>query len=190
MDIKKIRGNLFRFVIIPVGCFFYFLGLNEYGRTYRKNHPEKAIVHETAQQLNEGWKYHEGNNPQWATPQFNDSSWASVHSDSMPAWYKGQEGWFRLRFKVDSVLLKSSLSLVLNQKGASEIYFDGEKIADFGRVSSQESGEEIINPGALPLNVQLHNTAFHTIAIRYSNMHFKGSGATQDEFFPGIPVEN
>ncbi len=186
MDRKKVRSFLLRFVFIPLASFFYFWGLNEYGKAYRRTHKESGVKQITEQQLSTGWKFHEGNDQDWAIPQFNDSLWVTVKPDSMPSWYKGQSGWFRLRLKVDSALLKNSLSLVMNQKGASEVYFDGEKIADFGNVSPQKSTEATINPGVLPLNVQLRSRALHTIAIRYSNMHFTESEASSDEFSPGF----
>lgn len=31
--------------------------------------------------LNKGWKYHSGDNPEWANPNFNDTKWDNINPD-------------------------------------------------------------------------------------------------------------
>ena len=56
--------------------------------------------------LEQGWKYHNGDNQAWANPDFDDSSWETMESTKLlpgqvphPGW-EGI-GWFRLHFKLD-----------------------------------------------------------------------------------------
>ena len=54
------------------------------------------------------WKYHPGDNPDWAAPEFDDTSWEVADSRLLPgqksrANWQGT-GWFRMRLAVDPAL--------------------------------------------------------------------------------------
>ncbi len=164
--------KILRAILISVGLFFYFWGLSYYGSRYRNDHKEVVSFQKSDTALVSGWKFHLGDNPQWASPDVNDSAWATVSTDSLPGSYKGEIAWFRLHLKADSIFLNKSAAFFIRHFGASEIYLDGFQIASFGKVSPEKDKEKSIDPNNLPVNINFYGNASHLIAIRYSNLHF------------------
>ncbi len=123
------------------------------------------------------WKYHPGDNPEWASPTFDDTEWASGGTlDTLVLQNKKFEsewegiGWFRLHVSVpDKQLWNTPLALqVVYHAGASEIYLDGELIYEFGTVGTQKEEEEPYwerNPQVITFS----GKSDHVIAVRYSN---------------------
>ena len=58
--------------------------------------------------LNKGWKFHPGDDPQWAKPGYDDATWQPVDPTldlhKVPIVKKAGIGWFKLKIKVDSSL--------------------------------------------------------------------------------------
>ena len=135
---------------------------------------------EAGTSLHGSWKYHPGDNPEWASPTFNDASWESTDTlllqGSLPE--RGWEGigWFRLRLSVpDEKLQNMPLALqVTYQVGASEIYLDGNLIYKFGTVGTQK-GEEEPYWERDPQVISFSGKTDHLIAVRYSNFSFDES---------------
>ncbi len=120
------------------------------------------------------WKYRPGDNPEWASPTFDDTAWKSTSTllsrkELSENGWQGI-GWFRLRVSVpDERLWHTPLALhVLFQAGASEIYLDGELIYTFGTVGTRE-GEEKPYWKRDPQVISFSGKSDHLIAIRYSN---------------------
>ena len=120
------------------------------------------------------WKYRPGDNPEWASPTFDDTAWKSTSTllsrkELSENGWQGI-GWFRLRVSVpDERLWHTPLALhVLFQAGASEIYLDGELIYKFGTVGTRE-GEEKPYWKRDPQVISFSGKTDHLIAIRYSN---------------------
>ncbi|GAB3639434.1 ATP-binding protein [Spirosoma arcticum] len=90
--------------------------------------------------LDKGWKWHAGDNTDWARPEFNDATWESIDPTQdimdVPQLWKTNVGWFRLRFTVDSVMMAKSLAMLVQQTGASEIYLNGHLIGQFGEINN------------------------------------------------------
>ena len=123
------------------------------------------------------WKYHPGDNPEWASPTFDDTAWKSASTllsrrELSENGWQGI-GWFRLRVSVpDQQLWNMPLALhVLFQTGASEIYLDGELIYTFGTVGTRE-GEEKPYWKRDPQVISFSGKSDHLIAIRYSNFSY------------------
>jgi len=122
------------------------------------------------------WKYHPGDNKEWANPAFDDSAWETVRTDLEPGslpenGWKGI-GWFRAHFHIDSTLWYQPLGLSVRQAGASEVYLDGVLICTFGEVGlvrSQMKHNRDNKPKAFSFDGK--NT--HVIAVRYSNYSFE-----------------
>ena len=121
------------------------------------------------------WKYRAGDDPNWANPQTDDTTWASVAPSSQPLIvmatnedWKGI-GWFRLPINIDESLVNHLLSLAIKQGGASEIYIDGNLVQSYGRVAASASEEETYNPEFIPFDFTFPQAGKHIIAIRYSN---------------------
>ena len=114
------------------------------------------------------WKYHPGDNPDWAAPEFDDTSWEVADSRLLPgqksrANWRGT-GWFRMRLAVDPALLDRPLGLFLRQSGAANIYLNGERIYQFAGSEPEEmSRRNVLKP------VLFQGKVDHVIAVRYSN---------------------
>jgi PAS domain S-box-containing protein len=131
---------------------------------------------DTAMLRGEKWKYHPGDNPAWADPDFDDTSWPEVNTEhldeSLPGGWKGI-GWFRLHVEVDSTLWDVPLGMVFAQTGASELYLNGRLVYSRGTVSRSHEDE------VLYLQSPDHSETFvfgprrhQVIAIRYSNASY------------------
>jgi len=125
------------------------------------------------------WTFHAGDDPQWAGPDVDDTSWARLDSAgtlliprtrSAIGW-EGM-GWFRLHIRLPAALLEQSLALMVTQRGASEIYVDGRRVHSLGRVGAPPENEERfrLDPG-WPEIIPVHfdDRPEHVIAVRYSN---------------------
>jgi len=135
---------------------------------------EKEI--KTGAPINEGSRFFAGDNPAFALPQFDDSSWKHVNFNSKKVYSwnpiklssenvskKNQIYWVRYYFKIDSTLLNQPLCLNISQLGASEIYLNGKKIESIGNIKSKEF--KIKNK--IPELFTLDNTDVNVLAIRF-----------------------
>ena len=120
------------------------------------------------------WKYRSGDNPEWASPTFDDTWWESTSTElslNEILWsgWKGI-GWFRLHLSVpDERLWHTPLALqVMYHAGASEIYLDGELIYTFGKVGTRKEEEEPYWERD-PQVISFSGKTDHVIAVRYSN---------------------
>ena len=82
--------------------------------------------------LDKGWKWHTGDNPDFAKADFDDSGQESIEPTkdikSLVLVDNAPLSWFRLKIEVDSALMGKSLALLVKQTGASEIYLNGVKL--------------------------------------------------------------
>lgn len=125
------------------------------------------------------WKYHRGDNAEWASPEFDDSEWETtstrLNPNNLPKSGWNGIGWFRLHLVVDSTLWNRPLALNVSQWGASEIYLDGRLVAQFGKVGSLKRDEEgylATNTDFLPPpKAIVFGKTNHVIAVRFSNFY-------------------
>ncbi|MCH8981649.1 hypothetical protein IH922_06495, partial [candidate division KSB1 bacterium] len=115
------------------------------------------------------WKYHPGDNEEWADPEFDDTSWELVRPGLKPnelpkSGWQGV-GWFRLHIVIDSTLFNKPLGLSISQAGASQLYLDGTLIYTFGEHSDDWTG--------VPKVLSFDGKKRHVIAVRYSNLSVK-----------------
>jgi hypothetical protein len=79
-------------------------------------------------QLTDGWRYQQGDNPEWANQQLDDSSWQSLpsqpESDSCAS-----ACWYRLRVQLPPHHAPLAILLVA-QKGVLESYIDGHRAGE------------------------------------------------------------
>ncbi|MYB65276.1 hypothetical protein F4X73_11355, partial [Candidatus Poribacteria bacterium] len=120
------------------------------------------------------WKYHPGDNPEWADPGYDDTDWESVNTllyqNALPESGWEGIGWFRLHFTVwDEQIKNMPLALyVAYQAGASEIYLDGKLLYSIGKVGTRKEEEKPYwerNPQV----IMFSGKTDHVIAVRYSN---------------------
>jgi two-component system NtrC family sensor kinase len=122
--------------------------------------------------LDKGWKWHAGDNPNWAKSDWDDSKWQAINPakdiHELTQVRMAQIGWFRLRFELDSNRLPQPVALVILQIGASEIYLDGRLLYRFGVVSGVSSQEQTLNVQAKMYSLPLSTEKTHQLSVRYS----------------------
>ena len=121
------------------------------------------------------WKYHPGDNPEWALPGFDDSVWDTMRtiintSDSLFQRWQGI-GWFRREIIIDSGLVNKTISLAIWHYGASQIYLNGKLIHEFGTVGKSLDDEKIYQRRNIPVALTFGNDTSYVLAVRYSNFH-------------------
>jgi len=122
--------------------------------------------------LDGDWKYHPGDDPGWADPAFDDSSWPEVSSgladpDRVPGGWPGI-GWFRRSVLLDQGAETKTIGVWTEQVGALELYVDGELAVSFGTVSADPKTERAVMPQILD-TVALTPGKTHVFAVRFSN---------------------
>ena len=121
--------------------------------------------------LDKDWKWHEGDNPEWAKPAFIDTSWNAINPANnitqLPHIKTDGIIWLRLRFKI-SGSFNHQLSLATEQSGASQIFLNGKKIKDYGVISNDRNEIKGFNPLNQPLLIYLDAVPVQTLAIRYA----------------------
>jgi len=122
--------------------------------------------------LSKAWRYHPGDDPAWADPAFDDSSWALVEPslrdlDAVPNGWPGI-GWFRRRVMLDPSVEDATIGVWAVQVGASELYIDGELAVRFGTVSADPETERAVSPQTFE-SVVLRPGEVHVFAVRFSN---------------------
>ncbi|WP_051884899.1 adenylate/guanylate cyclase domain-containing protein [Chryseobacterium luteum] len=126
--------------------------------------------------IDENSKFIAGDNPAFALPEFNDSSWKHINFNSKKVYSwnpmklnskkgskKDQIYWVRYYFKIDSAMTNESLCFDVKQLGASELYLNGNKIEGVGKI---KSGEFKIG-NRFPELFTLGNTKVNVLAIRF-----------------------
>jgi serine phosphatase RsbU (regulator of sigma subunit) len=122
--------------------------------------------------ITDGWRYHPGDDPGWADPGFDDSSWPTVSSalfepEALPGGWPGM-GWFRRRVMLADGMPTTALALRVEQRGASEVYLDGRLMVTAGTVSNDPAVERPVYPNDFG-GVAFEAGSVHILAVRYSN---------------------
>lgn len=150
--------------------------------SFAQNSFEKPRVYtkkeiKSGAKINEESKFYAGDNPAFASPTFNDSSWKHVNFNSKKvySWKKldsrkgskeDQIYWVRYYFKIDSASLNESLCFDITQLGASEIYLNGKKIESIGKIGNAKSREYKMKE-KIPTIFSFSNTEVNVLAIRF-----------------------
>ena len=116
------------------------------------------------------WKFHIGDNAQWAAPSYDDNSWDTIYSDMQKEADQKKftgSGWFRLHLKVAPSLFYRKFVFSMEQAGASEVYFNGKRIFQFGTVSG--TGHEVaFSPRTSTYFIEFGGDSNQVIVVRYS----------------------
>jgi len=123
--------------------------------------------------LDIGWKWQAGDNPDFAKPDFDDSSWERIDPTKnildIPQLWNSDIGWFRIKIDLDSSLLYKPSAIKVNQTGAADYFLNGVSIGGFGDLSNFPV--EIIAEQPLPgssLGLPITKTGVQTLAIRFA----------------------
>lgn len=137
--------------------------------------PQSVSVFETAPGfvLNTGWHWKAGDDAGWAATDYNDSAWHSVNPlldvhHSQPGLPKTGVFWLRLRFAIDSNIQKNQLALLIQQSGASEIYYNGKLLKQFGSIDDGKHPTIAYDPKFDPILLPVNQEKTQTLALRYA----------------------
>jgi len=167
-------------------ALFYLLSAFSIPAAISQGNPDD-LPHLTAELVNQNgllliseapnWKYHPGDDIQWANPDYDDTGWYSIEpgnlsADAMPDSLWDGYGWWRLTFTADSSFYSQLTRLYFSRWGAAEIYLDGQKVHSFGQFSILADQEVIFTT-----NLDYHPAPAynilpkdkHVLAVRYSN---------------------
>ena len=150
---------------------------------------EQVVLGSSSVELNGPWKFHKGDDVQWAQPGFNDSGWASVDltpppgsydpflgtSGFMPGWTAlGSRGywgyaWYRLQINVqyDPGLSAGGLKIKMpnDVDDAYQVFVNGQQIGEFGKFTKSGVTTYLSLPRAYALPKEV-NSGPITVAIR------------------------
>ncbi|HSP89108.1 MAG TPA: SpoIIE family protein phosphatase [Ignavibacteriaceae bacterium] len=138
--------------------------------------------------INDFWKYHPGDNLEWANENFDDSDWITTDSRinfessaQTNSYIQGEKqimtdwdniGWFRFHMYVDSSLWNKTLGIFIGQLGASEIYYNGKLLYSVGKIGISKSNYKP-EQNRLWKEIKIDPKYKQLIAIRYANYNWK-----------------
>jgi len=157
------KNILFTFLI------FAFIALQNF--CFAQNSREKPTIFTEKEikngvEIDEQSKFFEGDNPAFASAEFDDSNWKNVKISSKKNYTKDQPYWIRYYFKIDSTMINESLCFDVKQVGASEIYLNGKKIETIGKIGDPKTRVFKIK-NEVPQLFSLNNTGVNVLAIRF-----------------------
>ena len=121
--------------------------------------------------LDRGWKFHPGDNPEWASPQFDDSNWENIDPTLdlyyLPQIKKKATGWLRIKLHIDSSLLNKPLAFQVYQSIASEIYLNGKLLVSFGTLETENKKTQAYRTGSDPSGL-IFQQSEQVMAVRFS----------------------
>jgi hypothetical protein len=131
---------------------------------------------ESSAQLTGPWKFRTGDDPAWAQPAFDDSTWDIMDLTSRPGapdvgWtkrgYPDYAGfaWYRLRIDVQGANHRLALKMPDQADDAYQVYANGRLIGEFGKFKEHSVTAYPALPEGFPLPKGVGNGTI-TIAIR------------------------
>jgi serine phosphatase RsbU (regulator of sigma subunit) len=114
------------------------------------------------------WQFHEGDDPRWAEPGFDDSAWGSIEVDA--PWGAQQHpsytgvAWYRRHVEIlpTSGANHDYRILIERAEDAYEVYWNGKLIGGYGKLPPHPSWYY----GTFPRTFLLTGSAYGTLAIR------------------------
>ncbi len=118
--------------------------------------------------LDKNWKWHAGDNPDWAKADFDDSTWESIDPTlvipELKSKLSNQPLWLRLKFK--SSTTKNNLFISVKQSGATEIYLNNHLIHAFGMIDTSNDKTKSYDPNGGYISLPIDTTE-NILAIKY-----------------------
>ena len=121
--------------------------------------------------LQKGWRYHAGDDPAWAKPEFDDSRWDTLNPSrprrELPQAAQTGISWLRLRFRLGDSLRQRAVLLQALGYGVWEIYLNGRLVQRAGIVQAHPT--QVPDPEQLPaVVVAVGGPAEQELAIRFA----------------------
>lgn len=141
---------------------FYSIGFAQQDNTFRIDSlPPQGIL------LDKGWKWHTGDNPNFAKIDFDDSKWESIDPTKdiheFPALFDSQVRWLRLTLHVTQQL-PHPLGLSVNQATGSQVYLNGKIIQTIGQVDTPNVQAQ--DPLDYPFYLPIDSAGTYHLAVR------------------------
>jgi two-component system NtrC family sensor kinase len=96
--------------------------------------PHVGFVPRWRSLLTKGWRYHAGDNPAWARPDLDASTWDTLTLNrpvhAMPRATQAGVCWLQLRFRLPDSLRQRNLVLQFYRLGTADIYLNGRLLTD------------------------------------------------------------
>ncbi|MDO3416394.1 ATP-binding protein [Hymenobacter sp. BT770] len=125
--------------------------------------------------LTQGWRYHAGDDPTWARPDFDDSRWDTLNPTrprrELPTRLHTGLGWLRLRFQLGDSLRLRALLLQTTGNGAWELYLDGQRLQRQGTLDPAPHRVRVNPHPPEPLELPATGRAGHVLAVRFAPWH-------------------
>ena len=150
---------------------------------------QRFLPERTALIIDELWRYHPGDNTDWAKEDFNDSNW--VITDSYLRWKNPGDpewkniGWFRFHFYADTAMWNKTLAMLVEQFGASEIYYNGRHLYSFGKIGNSVSTTVPVQ-NRIWKEFRIDPKYKQLLVVRYSNYEVENQKALG--FSPGFAI--
>src|ERR1700744_2185688 len=146
---------------------FLFFIPNTFAQTGHAFNLNKLTGQDT---LLSGWKFHPGDDPHWANPDFDDSQWQLANPGTDITKFdqlkKAGVGWLRLHIKADCALTRQRILAWVSQYSASEIYLDGKLIQRYGYISHDPAKTVAVIPAGELFELKLKGNVNQVIAVR------------------------
>jgi adenylate cyclase len=124
--------------------------------------------------LNENWRFCNGDSPEMAAKDYDDSKceiYDPAHhpSDSkeIAKYFEGIR-WWRQHILFDSNTTSLQFAIYMSHFGASEIYLDGKQVISFGQIRGRDSSI-YVDPKYIPFVIPSPGAGEHVLAVRYAN---------------------
>jgi signal transduction histidine kinase len=150
-------------IFLLIACQFFSYG-QQTGIVKIDSLPPTGVL------LDKEWKFQEGDNAEWAKPDFNDKSWQFVNPvlniTELPQLKSGAVIWLRLHIIFPNKQ-GQQFSIAIEQSGASQIFLNGTMIKEYGLLSTDKYLVKAFNPLNSPLLISPDSKTVQTLAIRY-----------------------
>ncbi|HAK77016.1 MAG TPA: histidine kinase [Runella sp.] len=154
--------------------------------------PSKGLV------LSNGWKWHVGDNHEWANPEFDDSDWKIIDPtqdvNAIPELSRKGYGWFRTTIEFSPMVAQKLTTLQISQSVASEVYINGilaRKIGDIDAKRGITQAANIFHNNSIGLPYSV-SYPFVQIAVRVAyerNSFYNRVGFNKNHCFRATLIE-
>ncbi len=118
---------------------------------------------------NDGWIFRPGNDSNWAQPNIDTTGWIKMNPEELSKKYADKngrvEGWFRIKLKFDSSVLRKVLWIDFANWAATQFYIDGKLMATRGNTGDNGKPFEEYNDDLDPLAITFNSDQVHTFAV-------------------------
>ncbi len=128
--------------------------------------PQQGIL------LDKGWKWHAGDNPDFAKPDFDASKWESIDPTNdimdLDKLRKSSICWLRIPIYISDTTILKKLALVVKQTGATEFYLEGDLLERFGSVGNHRKDTEAYDPMGQAIAFPVKKNKINILAVRFA----------------------